>query len=779
MELAISVGDLVSFVHRQGDLTYDTSSYGKNRKLEGLRWHRKIQKERKEEWPEYQSEVTVKQSIACGDHLFHLHGRIDGLWMEPTVHLEEIKTFGGEYKALSELSKQNYWAQLRIYGALLGIQEELKQLTLQICYVEQDSGEIFVEVQEQESKELMDFLESTLKSYLNWAITHQKHWNAKVESAKSLSFPYPEFRVGQKKMATLCYQSLVHKKSLLLQAPTGIGKTLATLFPTVKAMGAGKVGQVFYLSSRTSGQMVARESLELLRQSGLKIKDVTITAKSKICFTPGAACDPTECPFAENYFGKVREALNDTFLKVDQWDREKVEEVAREYQLCPFELSLDLALWMDVIICDVNYAFDPRAQLQRFFVEPEEDFVLLVDEAHNLPDRARQMFSASLTKAEFANLSLQISSLFPGLSESVKAVAKLMNDLKDDLGSEDLKTMKQMPEEFFNQLVALRFQMERTLAENREWPQKEDFMQLFFDLSHFLKMADLFDEHFTFVVGGSPRKRFIEIFCLDPGPQLSKVLDAVSSAIFFSATLSPPNYYNRFFSWQKEMAKVALPSPFPQENQLTVVASHIPTTYKKRAASYSPIAELIKESVALKKGNYLVFFPSYRYLQEVAQELAGANFDLIQQNQEMPEEERQEFLQQFFQNQDSERSLVGLAVMGAGFSEGIDYKGDALIGCFVVTVGLPAIGFRQELIKEHFNATDGNGFAYAYQYPGLTKAVQSAGRVIRTMKDRGFVVLIDPRYAEARYRSLIPNWWQVESGFSTSEIVGRIRQFWT
>jgi len=596
-----------------------------------------------------------------------------------------------------------------------------------------------------------------------------------------LEFPYAGYRPGQRDMAVAIYKAIRDNSRLYIQSPTGVGKTIAALFPAVKALGLGHAEKIFYLTAKTPGRLVAEGALEDMRQVGLKFKSITLTAKDKICFTPPANCDPEECIFARNYFTKVKIALEE----IDQFDaftRPVIEMLARKYEICPFEFSLDLALWVDCIICDYNYAFDPRVYLRRFFDLSSEDYVFLIDEAHNLPDRARSMFSAELDKKTVLSLRRALKSHQPVLAKKLAAINKILLEKSKACQVELVEALveQELPEKLLDAIKEFCQKAEEWLVRNQPAEFRQELLDFYFACLNYLRTSEYFDSFYVSYFerrGSSDLKA--KLFCLDPAPMLAAPLDRSQSTIFFSATLLPVGYFKRLLTGSIDYPHLVFRSPFPVENVRLLIHNRISTTYKQRADSYAQVASTIQTVCTAHIGNYLVFFPSYAYLTAVL-DLLKENLpdkQLLVQDRGMTEDARESFLAQF--SASNSETLIGFAVMGGIFGEGIDLVGERLIGAVVVGVGLPQLELERDLIKNYFDQDNQSGFAYAYQYPGFIRVLQATGRVIRTETDRGIIVLLDERFTHTRYRRLFPAHWRGYQVIqSEGEIEGQLKHFW-
>ncbi|MEW5873430.1 MAG: ATP-dependent DNA helicase [Chloroflexota bacterium] len=783
----VSVHSLVEFVLQAGDIT-PGGFQRRDRAQLGTQGHQRVQRSRP---AGYESEVEIAYRVEGTDPPLEVRGRIDGLYASETpLILEEIKTTTLSLELVSEAHNRLHWAQAQCYAYMYARQLDLSEIKIHLTYTHLDSsgrlsGEEKTFERHYSLAELESFFCDLITPYLAW-FRKLRAWQARRDqSIQQLEFPYEAYRPGQREMAVAVYKALRDRQRLYVQSPTGVGKTIATLFPAVKALGQGLVARIFYLTAKTPGRLVAEKSLEEMRQAGLHLISVTLTAKEKICFSPPAVCDPEICPFARDYFGKMKRALEE----IDQhqaFTRPLIEEIAQHYQVCPFEFSLDLALWADCIICDYNYAFDPRVYLHRFFDFDTEAYVFLIDEAHNLPDRARAMYSAEVDKQAVLDLQRGLKPHLPGLAKKLKAINKIMLEKRKacQAGGRPALVEHAPPEELLKAMREFSQKAEDWLVLNQAAEFRQELLEFYFTCSSYLRTSEYFD---TFYVSYFERQGQAglkaKLFCLDPAPMLASRLARSQSSIFFSATLLPMDYFMQLLTGAERHPRRIFQSPFPMENTSLLVHNGIATRYAQRADSYAAVAAAIEATCRAQAGNYLVFFPSYAYLAAVLEPLEERRPEwlpqgqLLVQERGMTEAERDDFLAQF--SASNPETLVGLAVMGGVFGEGIDLVGERLIGAVVVGVGVPQVCLERNLIKAYFDRQNGSGFAYAYQYPGFNRVLQATGRVIRTETDRGAIVLIDERFTQARYRRLFPGHWR---GFqvvqSTGEIKDKLRRFW-
>jgi DNA excision repair protein ERCC-2 len=786
----VSVLSLVEFVLQAGDLT-SGGFQRRDRAQLGTQGHKRVQRSRPEG---YETEVEIAYRVEDADPPMEVRGRIDGLYAsrDPVI-IEEIKTTTLSLDLVSEEHNRLHWAQAQCYAYMYAQQHNLSGVSIHLTYYHLDNGEQGSQKEKTFERhftlaELETFFSDLITPYLNW-FRKIHAWQAKRDlSIHQLDFPYDDYRPGQRDMAVAVYKAIRANDRLYIQSPTGVGKTIATLFPAVKALGLGLAAKIFYLTAKTSGRLVVEQAMDDMRQANLHFKSVTLTAKEKICFCPPVNCDPEVCVFARDYFGKVKRALEE----IDQhqaFTRPVIEEIAQRYQICPFEFSLDLALWVDCIICDYNYAFDPRVYLHRFFDFTAEPYIFLVDEAHNLPDRAREMYSAELDKKTVLHLQRTLKPHLPELFKKLSAINKLLLEIRKACQAEgkDALVEYEPPEKLLKAIREFSQKAEDWLALNQSAEFRQELLELYFLCNNYLRTAEYFD---TFYVSYFERQGQADLnaklFCLDPAPMLAGPLERSQSTIFFSATLLPLDYFMMLLTGAADHPKRIFQSPFPAENVSLLIHNGISTKYAQRADSYATIASVIETICSAHVGNYLVFFPSYAYLAAVLELLKERlperqrppGWRLLVQDRGMTEAEREAFLAQF--SAGNQETLVGLAVMGGIFGEGIDLVGERLIGAVVVGVGVPQVCLERDLIKDYFDRQNVSGFAYAYQYPGFNRVLQATGRVIRTEADRGIIVLIDERFTQARYRRLFPTHWR---GFqvvqNTSEIIDKLARFWS
>ena len=775
----VSVRNLVEFVLQSGDLV--TGGFQKrDRAQAGTQGHKQVQRSRPDG---YRSEVEIGYRVEDVVPSMEVRGRIDGLYAgEEPVIIEEIKTTTLSLDLVNEDHNRLHWAQAQCYAFMYAQQQHLSGMRIHLTYYHLDSKKEKTFERYFSLAELENFFRDLISAYLGWFQKISIWQTRRDQSIQQLEFPYDEYRPGQRDMAVAVYKAIRANDRLYVQSPTGVGKTIAALFPAVKALGQGLAARIFYLTAKTPGRLVAEKALDDMRRSNLDFKSVTLTAKEKICFCPPVNCDPEVCVFARGYFDKVKQAL-DEMDRHQSFTRSVIEEVARKYEICPFEFSLDLALWVDCIICDYNYVFDPRVYLHRFFDFSTEPYIFLVDEAHNLPDRARAMYSAELDKRTVLDLQRTLKPQLPALAKKLSVINKIFLEIRKACLAEEKNALVEYkpPEKLIKAVRDFNQKAEDWLALNLPAEFRQELLEFYFLCNNYLRTAEYFDNFYVsyFERQGQTDLK-AKLFCLDPAPMLAVPLERSKSTVFFSATLLPIDYFMKLLTGEVDHPRRIFQSPFPLENVCLLIHNQISTKYAQRADSYEAIASAIEIICSTHVGNYLVYFPSYAYLDSVLEQLKERlpERQILVQDRAMTEADRDVFLARF--SAGNQETLVGLAVMGGIFGEGIDLVGERLIGVVVVGVGIPQLGLERDLIKEYFDRQSGSGFAYAYQYPGFNRVQQATGRVIRTETDRGIIVLIDDRFTHPRYRQLFPSHWQGHQVVqSTSELNEKLMRFWS
>ncbi len=772
----ISVRNLVEFILRNGDLVSGSGTSDKEAMLKGSRLHRKIQKQM---GSHYQPEVSLKKDTEYDDLILRVEGRADGIFLQDEQFcIDEIK---GVYKKLELMEEPVlvHRAQALCYAWIYLDAHDLEKIDIQMTYAHLDT-EVIKRFRETLTRaELKQWYEELTDSYHKW-LAYQIEWRKKRnESMEKLEFPF-EYRKGQRKMVSGIYHAISKKEQIFIQAPTGVGKTMSAVFPAVRAIGQGMAETVFYLTARTITRTVAQDAFEILRDRGLLFKVVTITAKEKLCFCDKPECDPEKCPYAKGHYDRINDAVYELWTTEQSFDRETLLRHAQKWQVCPFELSLDLAVWMDGVICDYNYVFDPNVYLKRFFGENVSgNYLFLIDEAHNLVDRGREMYSASISLDDVIETRKFVKPYSQKLWKKLGKVKKQMEELKQNCGEWKVEeNAGVLP----ISLLSVQGELDQLLEESPAQEVVDGILDFYFAVRNFLNISELVDDNYVVYTAFDENGRFyLKLFCVNPAENLQKCLDKGNSTVFFSATLLPLQYYRKMLSTRSENFGMYVESPFEQKKRCLMICRDVSSKYTRRGyEEYRKIAEYIARMSWQKKGNYMVFFPSYRLMEDVYQvyqdEFSVSWVRCISQHASMTELEREEFLEEF--TEETEETLVGFCVMGGIFSEGIDLIGDRLIGAAVVGTGLPQVNCEREILKGYYDEKGEQGFDYAYRYPGMNKVLQAAGRVIRTKEDTGAILLMDERFLNRDYRNLFPREWNDACTCTLGNVEKHLQAFW-
>ncbi len=779
MEFRLSVRELVEFIFRSGDLD---NRKGGGPDLEAMqqggRLHRKLQKSM---GSGYRAEVGLAVSREYPEYSIRVEGRADGILTEEdgTVTIDEIK---GVYRDVAKIEEPVYvhLAQAMCYGYMYAGQQKLKSIRIQITYINLDTEQVRRMVSVHKRRELAKWFDRLMEEYRRW-VDFSWEWRKKRNASMSgLEFPFP-YRRGQRDIVASVYRTILREKQIFIQAPTGVGKTMSVLFPAVRACGEGKAEKVFYLTARTITRTVAEEAVDILRERGLVWKSVTLTAKSKLCILGDPDCNPDTCPRAKGHFDRVNEAVFTLLAGEDMLTREVILAHAEEWEVCPFEMMLDLSEWVDGVICDYNYVFDPQARLKRFFAAGDSrPYLFLIDEAHNLVERGREMYSAVLYKEDFLEMKKLLKHRSSRLSRQLEKCNRLLLEYKrtcDDY--EVLGNLGNFPVGLLN----LSGELDKFLEEMEDPVLRKKALEFYFSVQSFLSVYDLLDENYVIYSQHDGDGRFrVKLFCVNPAVNIQKCLDQGKGSVFFSATLLPVKYYRKMFSTRSDDYAIYAESSFSSRQRALLVADDVSSRYTRRSRrEYQKIAGYIHGVTAGKKGNYMVFFPSYRMLLDVCavyEETYGGTEGrrVLLQTPAMDEGEREAFLREF--EETGEETLVGFCVMGGIFSEGIDLIGEKLIGAVIVGTGLPQLSNERKILMQYFEKKGENGFDYAYRFPGMNKVLQSAGRVIRTAADRGVIVLLDERFLERDTLSLFPREWYPYQVVRRDTVADAVRVFW-
>ena len=811
--LHISVRNLVEFILRSGDIDDRVGGKDPMKSMqEGSRIHRKIQKKM---GADYHAEVPLEARISFDSYDLLVEGRADGVFMK-TVELKDLDPAKGNRERMDEadLAPEDglpldtmeipygideikgvyldvnemeeaipvHLAQAKCYAYMIGLENRLNSVLVQMTYCNLDTEEIRRFREEIAFEELAEWFHDLVHSYKKWADFEMEWRETSLASIETLEFPY-DFREGQRELASDVYRTIVQNKLLFVQAPTGSGKTLATVYPSIKAVGQGLVRRIFYLTSKTVTKRVALDTYRLLMEKGYRGKTVDITSKDRACMLEERKCNPDDCPYARGHFDRVNDAVYDILTRQDLFDRDSILSWAEERQVCPFELGLDISSWCDNIVCDYNYVFDPSAYLRRFFAEGQRsEGIFLIDEAHNLVDRGRSMYSAMLRKEDFLRMKKILKPFGKSLSNALDKANKTMLVWKNEIEGPIL--VLQEMDEFIYRLMNVATEMEKFLEKRIPIKEREEVLTFYFDLRFFLDMSDEVDERYVRYCDFNREKEFVvHLFCMDPSRLLQERLDHANAAVMFSATFLPLRYYKNLLCTDEEPYAVYAKSVFKAEQRCVLIGEDVTTRYTQRGSDmYRRFADYLGSMVKAKKGNYMAFFPSYKFLEDVYAEFLeryGRDAISLIQRSSMKEAKRDEFLEEFEKEHD--RSLIGFCVMGGLFAEGIDLTADRLIGAAIIGPGLPQVNPEQNLLKEHFDAdeeTHGQGFQYAYTYPGMAKVLQAAGRVIRTIDDHGVILLLDERFRWSEYLRILPSDWGEIPSVTTDNVEEHLHNFW-
>lgn len=774
--IRVSVRNLVEFILRSGDIDNRIASQDKDAMQLGARIHRRIQRQM---GASYQAEVTLRRVFEFEELDIQVEGRADGIITEDSVWIDEIKGIFRELEYLTEPIPVHL-AQAKCYACIYALEQGLPSVGVQMTYCNMETEEIRRFRQEYDTEELNIWFQELVRQYEKWGRFQIQWKQVRNQSVRQVEFPY-EYRKGQKELAASVYRTILRRKKLFIQAPTGVGKTIATVFPAVKAVGEELGEKIFYLTAKTITRTAASQAFHLLKEQGLRYKVVTLTAKDKICFCEKADCNPEYCPYAKGHFDRINDAVYELITSSDDMSRRALEEQARKWKVCPFELGLDVSLWMDAVICDYNYVFDPNAHLRRFFGEGVKgEYLFLIDEAHNLVERGREMYSADLVKEDVLRIRRQVKMLDGRLAGRLEECNRQLLELKRAC---DGVTVYNSAAHVYLKLLTVMGELERFLEEYRDSPIREDVLEFYFEVRRFISVYEKLDENYLIYgeLTGDGRFR-LRLFCVNPAGNLKEYMDKGCSTIFFSATLLPIHYYKELLSTEKDDYAVYAETAFSEDQRMLLQATDVSTRYSSRGAGmYERYGEYLYRVARARRGNYMAFFPSYQFLEEVYRVFAELireedGIRCLVQAPYMSEEAREIFLEGFEDSR--EGSLMGFCVMGGIFSEGIDLAKERLIGAIIVGTGLPQVCRERELLKNYFDGRGMNGFDYAYVYPGMNKVQQSAGRVIRTEEDRGVILLLDERFSERRYQNTFPREWKGIRRCSLRTVERQVQEFW-
>ncbi|OQC11264.1 MAG: bifunctional ATP-dependent DNA helicase/DNA polymerase III subunit epsilon [Tenericutes bacterium ADurb.Bin087] len=749
----LSVHELVDFVLHSGDL--DTRVFNLETMSRGTQIHTFYQAKQNDK---YLAEYALEHTFEYENHLITLQGRVDGVIVNGNeVTIEEIKSANTDIDKFYEAHEAWHLGQAKCYALMYALRFDLDTIDIQLTYISQLDDRKTFKRYTFSREELQSDVYSYFGEYLAFFYQVEKYQKRRTKALGALNFPYQAARTSQKIMMEQVEYALENEHKIYFNAPTGSGKTMAVLYPSLKVLAEKSDTKIFYLTAKGSGKAQAENALKVVRQTAL-IKSTTVNAREKMCLNDKVACNPDECPFAVNYYGKIRNALLDAFRSGDEYNREFIMEYAKKHNLCPFEYQLDLTLLSDVIIADYNYLFDPFVYLRRFFDAKRGNYIALVDEAHNLPRRVMDNYSLVLDFSPFYSFRKVLKGTeHKKIRRIINRIVKDLDEYKDGIGSE-FETIAEFPAE-------LRSSLDRFLVIGSEYMQEigdklvEGFSDFFFDVNKFIKILDLADsdDFVLFTEVDEERKFFPKFYvkCLNGAKFINEFLRIIDHAIFFSATLAPAPYFKTMLDIDDDIHQI--PNPFKREQLLIMVDGSTSLYYKDRDQTLSTVAAKIRAAISVKVGNYIVYTPSFVYLENLERELGNSDdYDLIVQRSSMSDVEKEEYLDTF--KLSPTKTTLGLAVLGGSFSEGVDLVSDRLSGVIILGVGYPPPSFEKELEKDYFDNKLNDGISYAYVYPALNKILQTMGRVIRSEVDYGFILLMDKRYNYNPYRSQLENY---------------------
>lgn len=705
----------------------------------------------------YQTEVTLTGEFQN----IYVRGRADGF--DPVLsQLEEIKTYKGHLERMPDNQRQLHWAQAKIYGHLMCSERGMKTIKLALVYYNVTSKDETLLIEECKAEELQSFFELHCNKLQAWADQDLAHRALRNSQLTTLDFPHPDFRVGQRELAESVYKTVKLKRALMVQATTGIGKTLGTVFPVLKAMPLSELDKLFFLTAKSSGRELGLNAIRTIQRSNslLHIRTLELTSKEKTCEHPEKSCHGDSCPLANGFYDRLPAARLDA-LSRSMMDKSTIKKVAIDHQVCPYYLTQDLANWSDVVVGDYNYYFGLYAMLYTGTVVNDWKVTVLVDEAHNMVERARKMYSAELSYGDFNDMQ----------SKAPKALKAELNKLSNcwvlinQNQMSAYEVYNHIPEDFELLLQIVVTRITDYLAENPTHSELT-LLSFYFDALQFSSLSASYGPHSIFEITKTERNVglfqqgiIFRIRNVIPAKFLNNRFEAACSTILFSATLSPPTFYSDLLGLPDKTPFLNVESPF-RAGQLTVkVANHISTKYKQRKYSLQSVVNLIGNEYFAKPGNYIVFLSSFEYLKEVKSlfQILYPEIPIRSQIRTMSEQDKERFIHDFTLHS---KNIV-FAVLGGSFGEAIDLPGNRLIGAFIATLGLPQLNKINEQMRLRMEEIFDLGYEYTYLYPGLQKVVQAAGRVIRTTEDVGVVHLMDERYNDPNVKKLLPNWWSI------------------
>ncbi len=747
----IGVRDLAYFIHQSGDLT--TEFFTNHDMLAGSRAHDYLQSNYSEN---DKAEYYIKREIEYLGKKYILDGYIDGVLNEDeTIIIEEIKSTTKDLDEITIEYHQEHLAQAKIYAYLYALENNMELINVRLTYISIVDYDVKSFDMIAKIDDLEDFTLNTLEQYISWLNMLENSKNLREETIETIKFPFESERPGQRTLMKATYQALTNKEILYCIAPTGIGKTMATMFSALKTLKEND--KLFYLTAKGSGKNAPLDAIRILSKKGLKIKAIDITAKKKICNAKMGHCNPDECPFTKDYFSKLNQATKEIFDNYDIFSEDVILDITNKYKMCAFEFSLYLSYFCDIVIADYNYAFDPSAHLIRYFEDDSYKPKVLVDEAHNLVDRSKDMYSAMINEVDIRVLRAKLNGYKPSIRNDCNKALEILDSYREYLTTNTTLFETSMNNDLNVILRNLFQKCDQIFEENKKIKDKDIALESYFKIMDFLNISEVYSETHRMIIKLIDDQISINYFCLDASKFILETINnSIHGIVFFSATLYPIEYHANLIT-AGEGKYLELESPFDPKNLDIIINSKISTKYKNRIDSIDSIIEAIEIVTKSKSGNYIVFFPSYAYMNMVIEQITEPEYEMIIQKNNLSEIEKNDIINKF---KTTTNTKVGFFVMGGVFSEGIDYIGDALSGVIIVGVGLPLICDENNLLKEYYENIYQNGFNYAYTYPGFTKVIQAVGRVIRDYNDKGIALLMDERFMYNEYQSLMPRHWK-------------------
>ncbi len=793
----LSVRELCAMALGGGDLEYGGGRALAERGRVGADIHRRLQAERT---GNYHAEVSLSGSCRLGELIYTVSGRADGVEENADGYtIEEIKTMSSRlwYLPVPDI----YTAQLRCYGYFLCASRKLDGVQLRMVCVNVDNDKIREHTEYMTADALKEYYLSLLYRVERWAILLATHTAEELPRLAKVPFPYYDMRLGQEQLVRAVHRTIRQGRRLFAQAPTGIGKTMSTLYPALRSRGERLCDRIFYLTAKASTRREAFSACERLVAHGAPLRAVVLTAREHMCAHPTAACDGralsshcngVECEFAMGYYDRIGDAVYEVLNSGRCYDRQIITQAALRHKVCPYELALDVSEHCDIIIADYNYAFDPMVYLRRYFStggECEGKNVFLVDEAHNLADRARDMYSAVLSRRAFERLYARVDRQDRVLNEALETIIRTMRGMRrlcrdnleqDEEGNDNGYYLSRAPlVDFHEKLNWFVAQCDSWMRMHREEEIATDVNDLCYTLKEYQCVLEHYDEHYVTYLELSEGDMRLRLICLDPSGELDILMHRAVSTVLFSATLTPLAYFADVLGGGQDAERLALSSPYDRENFGLFAVEGVSTRYAQRRESCLTIAACIGAAVSGKRGNYIVYFPSYAYLETVLTQFRSLypGVTTVVQKKGMKVAEKDVFLDAFCADHDVLR--VGFCVLGGSFSEGVDLPGSRLIGSVIVGVGLPGLSGERNILQEYYQNKSEMGYEYAYLYPGMNRVLQAAGRVIRREQDRGIVVLLDDRYETPIYRQLFPDHWtHLKYAKNAKELAAMVDGFW-